>query len=101
MNSKRVFLLTTACFLVPLSFQSCEFSGALLNSNNQSQVNFSSSSQPTEVALKPCGGSLAPGESCTLKVQFTPTASGNRSGSVQIRSNGEVLEEVALTGQGE
>src|SRR5271167_2171791 len=34
-----------------------------------------------------CGSTLAPGASCTLRVIFTPTSTGTRSGSVTIADN--------------
>jgi hypothetical protein len=110
MNAKRVFLLTPTFLFVALSCQSCDFSSFFLKAGSKSNVSFSSSEsntrqsateQPSDNSLKPCGSSLAPGESCALAVQFTPTVSGNHSGTLQIRSNGEVIEEIALSGQGE
>ena len=34
-----------------------------------------------------CGSTLAPGASCTLRVTFTPTSGGTRSGTVTIADN--------------
>ncbi len=48
--------------------------------------------QPTittdyQLAANSCGTSLAPGATCTLQVTFTPSAVGDRSGSLSIPSN--------------
>jgi hypothetical protein len=96
----KQLLLIPTFFLIVFGFQSCNLPSTLLNPGSPAKVSFSSTKLSNN-SLKPCGGSLAPGESCALQVQFTPSSSGVRSGSLQIRSNGEVLEEVALTGQGD
>lgn len=46
-----------------------------------------------------CGSSLAAGASCTLTVGFTPTATGTRTGTLTIQSNGAAIS-VALSGTG-
>jgi hypothetical protein len=48
-----------------------------------------------------CGSSLAPGESCTIKVAFRPSEKGDRTGSVTITDNaGDSPQMIALTGIG-
>jgi sugar lactone lactonase YvrE len=49
-----------------------------------------------------CGGSLPNASNCTVYVYFTPTASGLRTGSLTINSNGYfgTLTSVALQGEG-
>jgi hypothetical protein len=54
-----------------------------------------------EFAATGCVGSLAAGASCTINVTFTPTAAGNRSGSLSITSNASGSPHaVALIGPG-
>ena len=48
-----------------------------------------------------CGSSLAAGASCTIKVEFKPTASGNRAASVSITDNATGSpQQVSLSGTG-
>ncbi|MFG2884317.1 choice-of-anchor D domain-containing protein [Streptomyces sp. NPDC048297] len=48
-----------------------------------------------------CGTSIAPNASCTVRVTFTPTASGTRTGDLSIASNASNgTTTVALTGTG-
>jgi archaellum component FlaF (FlaF/FlaG flagellin family) len=48
-----------------------------------------------------CGATVAPGNSCTISVTFTPTAAGNRYGSVTITDNAaDSPETVLLAGNG-
>jgi hypothetical protein len=48
-----------------------------------------------------CGGKVAAGASCTIKVIFDPQAKGERSASLQISDNGGASpQKVALTGNG-
>jgi len=49
-----------------------------------------------------CGGSLLNGTTCTVYVYFTPTASGLRTGTLTINSNGYfgTVSSVALQGEG-
>jgi len=49
-----------------------------------------------------CGGSLPNGSNCTVYVYFTPTASGLRTGTLTINSNGYfgTVSSVALQGEG-
>ncbi|MBV9607970.1 MAG: choice-of-anchor D domain-containing protein, partial [Acidobacteria bacterium] len=48
-----------------------------------------------------CGTSLAPGTSCTIGITFTPTAGGNRSGSLTVSDDAAGSPQVvALTGTG-
>jgi hypothetical protein len=42
---------------------------------------------PEFAATGTCVGNLAPGASCTMNVTFTPSAAGNRTGSLTITSN--------------
>jgi VCBS repeat protein/ASPM-SPD-2-Hydin domain-containing protein len=53
------------------------------------------------VASSTCGGSLAVGSSCTISVKFTPTATGARSGLLEVKDNGAGSpQKVRLTGTG-
>ena len=48
-----------------------------------------------------CGGSLAAGKSCTLTATFTPTATGQRFGTITVSdSDGSGQQAVGLTGSG-
>jgi len=48
-----------------------------------------------------CGGSVAAGKNCTIKVTFTPTAAGSRSASVSITDNAPGSPQaVSLSGTG-
>ena len=48
-----------------------------------------------------CGSSLASGKSCTVSVDFTPTASGERTGAVVIADGGTGQPQtIELTGTG-
>ena len=48
-----------------------------------------------------CGSSLASGKSCTISVDFTPTAAGERTGAVVITDNGTGQPQtIELTGWG-
>ena len=48
-----------------------------------------------------CGASLAPGDSCTISVTFTPTATGTRSGSITLTDNASpATQTVSLSGMG-
>jgi hypothetical protein len=50
---------------------------------------------------KPCGATLAAGKSCKIKVTFTPTETGTRTGDVTISDNaGNSPQQVPLTGTG-
>ncbi len=50
---------------------------------------------------KPCGSTLAVGKSCKIKVTFTPTAVGTRTGDVTITDNApNSPQQVPLTGTG-
>ncbi len=44
-----------------------------------------------------CGAALAPRNSCTITVTFTPTATGTRTGSLTVASNA-AFQTVSLTG---
>jgi sugar lactone lactonase YvrE len=46
-----------------------------------------------------CGAALAPATSCAIAVTFTPTATGARTGSLSVTSNGSPLA-VSLNGTG-
>ena len=53
--------------------------------------------------ITPCanGVNLAPGGSCVIKVSFTPTQTGVRSGSLSFTDNApDSPQSVALTGKG-
>jgi hypothetical protein len=45
-----------------------------------------------------CGGQIAPGSSCTVKVRFAPQAQGSRSATLSILSNAPTSTTVALSG---
>src|SRR5215471_20586079 len=48
-----------------------------------------------------CGSSLNPGASCTISVTFTPTAPGNRTGTISVSDNApNSPQSVNLTGTG-
>jgi hypothetical protein len=48
-----------------------------------------------------CAGSVAPGANCTISVTFTPTAVGNRTGTLTLTDNaGNSPQTVALSGTG-
>ena len=48
-----------------------------------------------------CGASLAPSSSCIINVTFTPTATGAKTGTLAIRTNGSPATfNVSLTGTG-
>jgi len=48
-----------------------------------------------------CVGTMAPGDSCTITVTFTPTATGPRNGTVAVSDNGWASPQtVALSGVG-
>ena len=52
-------------------------------------------------ATNTCTSTLAPGTTCTIKVTFTPTASGSQTGSLTITSNSQTSPQtVALSGSG-
>jgi hypothetical protein len=50
------------------------------------------------VAASTCQGTLAPGESCTLRVRFAPTATGARSATLRLAGNAPL--NLALSGTG-
>jgi hypothetical protein len=48
-----------------------------------------------------CSSSLSAGSSCTISVQFTPTATGTRTGAITIMDNaGSGTQTINLTGSG-
>ena len=47
-----------------------------------------------------CAATLAPNESCTLNITFTPTASGARSATLTVNDNAQGSQTVGLTGAG-
>ena len=52
-------------------------------------------------STKPCGTTLAAGKNCLLKVTFTPTQTGTRTGDVTITDNAaNSPQQVPLTGTG-
>jgi hypothetical protein len=53
------------------------------------------------VASSTCGSSLAAGSTCTISVTFKPTATGARSGLLQVKDNGAGSpQKVRLSGTG-
>jgi phospholipase C len=78
--SKPVTLTNTGS--VSLSITSITTSGDFAQTNN-------------------CGSSLAGGAKCTINVTFTPTATGNRSGTLTVNDNASGSPQtVSLTGSG-
>ncbi|MFY9842008.1 MAG: choice-of-anchor D domain-containing protein [Terriglobales bacterium] len=52
--------------------------------------------------VTPCGSTLAAGSSCVIKVTFTPTVTGTRTGDLTITDNApNSPQQVPLTGKGE
>jgi hypothetical protein len=52
-------------------------------------------------STKPCGATLAVGKNCKIKVTFTPTQTGTRTGDVTITDNApNSPQQVPLTGTG-
>ncbi|MFY9844911.1 MAG: choice-of-anchor D domain-containing protein, partial [Terriglobales bacterium] len=50
----------------------------------------------------PCGSTLAAGASCVVKVTFTPTQTGTRTGDLTFTDNAPSSpQQVTLTGKGE
>jgi len=69
--------------------------GTLIFGADPTQGDFSLASQGT------CSTSLAGGASCTLSIQFTPTTTGTRTGTLSVNDNASTTPEVvALTGLG-
>jgi hypothetical protein len=53
------------------------------------------------ISTKPCGSTLAAGKSCIIKVTFTPTAVGTRTGTLTLTDNSPSSPQtVALSGTG-
>lgn len=50
-----------------------------------------------------CPSTMLAGQSCTITVSFTPTASGTRNGTITLKDNspGSPVQTIALTGVGE
>ena len=68
-------------------------------------LNISSIATSGDFALaastKPCGSTLAAGKSCIIKVTFTPTALGTRTGTLTLTDNSPSSPQtVALSGTG-
>lgn len=53
-----------------------------------------------ELAANTCGATLDPGASCTVGVEFAPTAAGQQSGSLTVASSNTQSLPVALSGMG-
>lgn len=52
--------------------------------------------------LKPCGSTLAAGKSCKIRVDFTPTQTGTRTGTVTITDNApNSPQQISLSGTGQ
>jgi hypothetical protein len=45
-------------------------------------------------------GSLAPGASCTVSVQFRPSVGGNRSAQITIATSNGVIGTLSVSGAG-
>jgi Concanavalin A-like lectin/glucanases superfamily/Abnormal spindle-like microcephaly-assoc'd, ASPM-SPD-2-Hydin len=53
------------------------------------------------ITANTCGTSLAPGASCTISLEFKPTATGTRSAILEINDNGgDSPQKVVLVGSG-
>jgi len=77
-----------------------------LTNNGTSTLNISNIATSGDFALatstKPCGSTLAAGKSCLIKVTFTPTQLGARTGTLTITDNSPSSPQtVALSGTGE
>ncbi len=77
-----------------------------LTNSGSATLNISSILASGDFALaastKPCGSTLAAGKSCILKVTFTPTQVGARTGAVTIADNASGSPQtVPLSGNGE
>jgi hypothetical protein len=77
----------------------------LTNSGNAT-LNIASITISGDFALvsgaKPCGNTLAAGQFCKIRVTFTPTQTGVRSGAVTITDNApNSPQQVPLTGKGQ
>jgi hypothetical protein len=76
-----------------------------ITNTGNATLNFSGFSVSGDFALatstKPCGATLAAGKFCKIKVTFTPTATGARTGSVSISDNApDSPQSIPLTGTG-
>lgn len=76
-----------------------------LSNTGTATLNISSIVASGDFALvptaKPCGSTLAAGKSCQIKVTFTPTQVGTRTGKVTITDNAaDSPQSVALSGTG-
>ncbi|MHB8644169.1 MAG: choice-of-anchor D domain-containing protein [Thermomicrobiales bacterium] len=66
-----------------------------------SQVSISGEFALDTLTNSTCGTTVAPGASCTLSISFSPTATGTRSGTLQITDNvSGTTPAVTLTGTG-
>jgi Protein of unknown function (DUF1573)/Abnormal spindle-like microcephaly-assoc'd, ASPM-SPD-2-Hydin len=76
-----------------------------LTNSGASTLNISSVTASGDFAItqtaKSCGGAVAVGKSCVIKVTFTPTQLGTRTGTVTINDNAQNSPQtVALSGTG-
>jgi hypothetical protein len=77
----------------------------LSNAANAEQLSISGVTASGDFsATNNCGGSVAGGTSCTINVTFTPTAEGQRTGTLTVTDNGNgatgSIQTVSLTGSG-
>ncbi|HMC68423.1 MAG TPA: choice-of-anchor D domain-containing protein, partial [Mycobacteriales bacterium] len=64
-------------------------------------ITLSGDFQRVSVGTGDCGAALAPGSSCTIRVTFTPSAVGSRSGTVTVNDNAANSPQTAsLSGNG-
>jgi hypothetical protein len=63
-------------------------------------VNLTGANPGDFVQTNNCGGSVAPGASCYIKVQFAPTATGTRTATLSVSDNAGGSPLVSLTGKG-
>ena len=75
---------------------------ALTNSGNAALKVTSITASGDFAQTNNCGASLAVSATCTINVTFSPTAGGNRSGSIALADNaGNSPQTVSLTGTGQ
>ncbi len=75
------------------------------NAANAAQLAITSTAASGDFsAINDCGGSVAGGTTCTINVTFTPTAEGQRTGTLTVTDNNNGVtgstQTVSLTGSG-
>ncbi|MDD5298369.1 MAG: choice-of-anchor D domain-containing protein [Rhodocyclaceae bacterium] len=105
---------TAAAPVVGLSYGSIQFNTQVLHTTSASQTLSLANSGNAVLAIASisasgdfgvshdCGASLAPGAFCTLSVNFTPTATGLRTGALTVSDNAAGSPHtVSLSGTGQ